>query len=159
MCYVVYKRLLMLICLLLIRCGLQLLFRKINYRRMKHMFLLLFLLVVFAAGYAQQSPGNRPSDIPSSRDPEVKDSKKQPEQKKVSERKRNKAINDITRHYDLKVQEFYKRMEANAKKYRKMQREMKKPQYSDPLYFGHKKMPKKRPPGKKKYCRECGMTH
>ena len=37
--------------------------------------------------------------------------------------------------------------------------EMEKPQYSDPSYFGHKKKPKKRPPGKKKFCKECGMYH
>jgi len=36
---------------------------------------------------------------------------------------------------------------------------MKKPQYSDPTYFGHKKKPKKRPPGKKKFCKECGIYH
>jgi len=43
--------------------------------------------------------------------------------------------------------------------YQKMEYEMEKPQYKDPLYFGHKKKPKKRPPGKQKYCKECGMKH
>ncbi len=61
--------------------------------------------------------------------------------------------------FDQEVQEYYDRMEANAKKYKKMEREMKKPQYSDPTYFGHKHPPKKRPPGKKKYCKVCGMYH
>lgn len=58
-----------------------------------------------------------------------------------------------------KREDFYDRMEANAKKYKKMQKEMEKPQYSDPMYFGHKKKPKKRPPGKRKFCKECGMVH
>ena len=40
-----------------------------------------------------------------------------------------------------------------------MAKEMEKPQYSDPTYFGHKKPPKKRPVGKKKFCKECGMSH
>jgi hypothetical protein len=41
----------------------------------------------------------------------------------------------------------------------KMEYEMEKPQYKDPLYFGHKRKPKKRPPGKQKFCKECGMKH
>lgn len=61
--------------------------------------------------------------------------------------------------YDQLKQEYYDRMEANAKKYKKMDKDMKKPQYSDPSYFGHKKKPKKRPPGKKKFCKECGIWH
>ncbi|MCS7005081.1 MAG: hypothetical protein NZM38_07120 [Cytophagales bacterium] len=43
--------------------------------------------------------------------------------------------------------------------YQKMEYEMEKPQYKDPTYFGHKRKPKKRPPGKQKYCKECGMKH
>jgi archaellum component FlaD/FlaE len=116
-------------------------------------------MFAISAGYAQQTPRGNPSDIPSSRDPKVKEAEKKPEQKRVSRKKNKKGKSEITIYYDVKVQEFYKRMKANAKKYKKMQREMKKPQYSDPMYFGHKKMPKKRPPGKKKYCRECGIVH
>ncbi len=59
---------------------------------------------------------------------------------------------------DLK-QEYHDRMEANAKKYKKMAKEMEKPQYSDPSYFGHKNPPKKRKPGKKKFCKECRIRH
>ncbi|UZR96072.1 hypothetical protein [Chondrinema litorale] len=33
------------------------------------------------------------------------------------------------------------------------------PRYTDPLYFGHKKPPKKRPVGKQKYCKVCGIRH
>ncbi|MDW7690978.1 hypothetical protein R9C00_20515 [Flammeovirgaceae bacterium SG7u.111] len=42
---------------------------------------------------------------------------------------------------------------------RKEARLAKKPQYNDAMYFGHKKKPKKRPPGKRKMCKECGMVH
>ena len=59
---------------------------------------------------------------------------------------------------DLK-QEYRERMVANAKKYEKMAKEMEKPQYSDPSYFGHKNPPKKRKPGKKKFCKECRIRH
>ncbi len=50
-------------------------------------------------------------------------------------------------------------MKENKKKYGKMQKEMKKPQYYNPLYFGHKKPPKKRKTGKRKFCKECAIVH
>lgn len=60
---------------------------------------------------------------------------------------------------DAETVEFRKRMKKVAKKNRKNERLALKPQYSDALYFGHKKPPKKRKNGKKKFCKECGMTH
>ncbi len=61
--------------------------------------------------------------------------------------------------YDQKIREYEERMQAAVKQREKDEREMKKPQYSDPAFFGHKRKPKKRPPGKKKYCKECGLYH
>ncbi|MGF1635618.1 MAG: hypothetical protein ACFCUU_00995 [Cyclobacteriaceae bacterium] len=72
---------------------------------------------------------------------------------KTSKGKKNASFRD------KKVAEFEQLQKKNKKKYIKMQREMEKPQYSDPSYFGHKKTPKKRPPGKKKLCKECGLWH
>ncbi|VXD13504.1 conserved hypothetical protein [Marinoscillum sp. 108] len=57
------------------------------------------------------------------------------------------------------VAEFRKRIANTTRKKAKMEKKAAKPQYSDPLYFGHKKPPKKRPNGKKKFCKECGLTH
>jgi hypothetical protein len=73
--------------------------------------------------------------------------------------KKKKAKYSLAGEYDKKVEEYHQRMEANVKKYKKMAKEMEKPQYSDPAYFGHKKKPKKRPNGKKKFCKECGLYH
>ena len=73
--------------------------------------------------------------------------------------KKKKSKYSLAGEYDKKVEEYHARMEDNAKKYKKMAKEMKKPQYSDPSYFGHKKKPKKRPQGKKKFCKECGLYH
>ncbi|HEY9486691.1 MAG TPA: hypothetical protein VIQ51_00085 [Chryseosolibacter sp.] len=56
-------------------------------------------------------------------------------------------------------QEYYERMEALEKARRKNEKLMEKPQYSDPLYFGHKRPPKKRKPSKMKFCKECGIRH
>lgn len=61
-------------------------------------------------------------------------------------------------HADL-VKEAEERQEANAKRRAKEAKMAEKPQYSDPSYFGHKKKPKKRPPGKQKMCKECGIKH
>lgn len=57
------------------------------------------------------------------------------------------------------VADFRKRMRKTARKNAKIEKKMDDPQYSDPLYFGHKKPPKRRPPGKKKFCKECGLVH
>lgn len=56
-------------------------------------------------------------------------------------------------------QAYYERMEKVAKERRKTERLMEKPQYSDPLYFGHKRPPKKRKASKMKFCKECGIRH
>ena len=60
---------------------------------------------------------------------------------------------------DQLIVEYEERMKRNAKEARKKARKMKKPQYSDPTYFGHKRKPKKRAPEKMKYCEECGIRH
>lgn len=49
-----------------------------------------------------------------------------------------------------------KRLEARTIEEEKASR---KPQYTNPLYFGHKRPPKKRKVGKKKFCKECGLVH
>lgn len=55
--------------------------------------------------------------------------------------------------------EFDRTMSRNDKRYRQMERMAEKPQYSDPSYLGHKRPPKKRAPGKQRYCKECGLVH
>lgn len=57
------------------------------------------------------------------------------------------------------VADFRDRMEQVYKEKAKAEKEAQKPQYSNPLYFGHKKPPKKRKNGKKKFCKECGLWH
>lgn len=55
--------------------------------------------------------------------------------------------------------EFYERVEKAAKEKQKVMRKMAKPQYSNPRYFGHKCLPKKRPYWRMRYCKECGIRH
>jgi hypothetical protein len=56
-------------------------------------------------------------------------------------------------------EEYYERMEAVEKEQRKNEKMMEKPQYSDPMYFGHKRPPKKHKPSKMKFCKVCGIRH
>ena len=62
-------------------------------------------------------------------------------------------------YYDKLIDEYQERMIANAKKYEKIARISQKPQYSEHSYFGHKRKPKKRAVGKRKYCNECEIVH
>ena len=122
--------------------------------KVKYKIIFIFLLVICStAVYAQSKKNSKKKQKPEydrGATYEIESSKKS---------KKKKAKYSLAGEYDQKVEEYHKRMEANAKKYKKMAKEMEKPQYSDPSYFGHKKKPKKRPPGKKKFCKECGMYH
>ena len=62
-------------------------------------------------------------------------------------------------YYDQLIVEYEKRMKTNVRKHKVIARKMKKPQYSDHSYFGHKRKPKKRPVGKRKFCKECEIVH
>jgi hypothetical protein len=55
--------------------------------------------------------------------------------------------------------EYYARVEHIAKEKQKTLKKMAAPQYSNPLYFGHKRPPKRNAIHKMKYCKECGIRH
>ena len=78
---------------------------------------------------------------------------------KVKSKSKPKSKHRYDDYYDKKIGEYEDRMKSNVKKYKKQARLMKKPQYSDPSYFGHKRKPKKRAPGKRKLCKECEIVH
>ena len=71
-------------------------------------------------------------------------------------KKKNTGLNA---QFDRQMVEYQERMKQNAKRYRKEARNLSKPQYTDPSYFGHKRKPKKRKPGKRKLCKECKIVH
>ena len=100
-------------------------------------------------GPSAYSPSSEKSDI-----------KYKAEKKGNSRKKLKKSFTyQFNKHHDDLVDEFYERIEDNAKRKKKIARKMKKPQYSDPTYLGHKRKPKKRPVGKRKFCKECGIEH
>jgi len=55
--------------------------------------------------------------------------------------------------------EYYARVEHIAKEKQKTLKKMAAPQYANPLYYGHKRPPKRNPVHKMKYCKECGIRH
>ena len=71
--------------------------------------------------------------------------------------KKNKG--SLSWELDQQVLEYEKRMKAVARQNKKDARLARRPQYSDPTYFGHKRKPKKRKPGKRKLCKECLIVH
>ena len=79
-----------------------------------------------------------------------------PEKAQFGPKRSKKTNKRIT--YSLE-EEYYQRMEAVAKQRQKTAKIMEKPQYSNPMYFGHKRMPKKRPAKKMRFCKECGIRH
>lgn len=74
-------------------------------------------------------------------------------------KKKKASKKAYSKNYDQGIKDYENLMKANKKKYKKMEKGMEKPQYSDPTYFGHKKPPKKRPKNKRKFCKECGIVH
>jgi len=72
---------------------------------------------------------------------------------------RKKKEKTYAAYFNKLVKEYEGRMEENVVKHQKLAKESRKPQYSDPSYFGHKKAPKRHKNGKKTLCKECGMLH
>ena len=57
------------------------------------------------------------------------------------------------------MKEYDARMDDKGKTYRKNEKNVSTEQYVNPMYFGHKKPPKKRPANKMKLCKVCGIRH
>lgn len=80
-----------------------------------------------------------------------------------SERRKSRwSKKDMIRIYGGTIEspkEYVARMERTASEIQKRERLMKKPQYANPLYFGHKRLPKKHKAGHLKFCKECGIRH
>lgn len=70
---------------------------------------------------------------------------------------------EVGKDFYLTEDEMWREVEANKrrvrKKYRLWARLRKRKQYSDPTYYGHRRKPKIRPVGKRRYCKECELVH
>lgn len=115
-------------------------------------FLTLCLLVGFPGlVWAQTTLGDRNSD-----EAEVRSSH---QKRSYLSSKRQKILLKRAKVKHTAQYEFYARVEEAAKEKQRMLKKMAAPQYSNPLYFGHKRPPKRNPVYKMKYCKECGIRH
>jgi hypothetical protein len=129
---------------------------------MRSIVVLLFVFItVVSFGQSKKKKQQRPkadersAPVPTSLDPNVQHTF-EPRREKSQKSKRRKASKGGSYSPE---QDHSDRMAAVEKERRKTERMADKPQYSDPSYFGHKRPPKKRPPGKMKFCKECGLRH
>jgi hypothetical protein len=125
---------------------------------MRFLFLVCFTLIV-GVSYAQSSKkkNRRVSQERSSSSlepyyPQMNHSSSKPSRKSLKKKDASGPSYDAEKVY-------YARLEELEKARRKTEKEMEKPQYADPLYFGHKHPPKKHAPGKMKFCKVCGIKH
>lgn len=120
--------------------------------------LIISLTLVVSASYAQSSKKNKKSSTtqegrPSSLEPYYPRGNYEPSRKSSKKKDAHQGPS-----YDSQ-QEYYDRMARLSKAREKNERLAEKPQYSDPMYFGHKHPPKKHKPGKMKFCKVCGIRH
>ena len=116
---------------------------------------ILFSLIIFASfgqSRKQRREEAQQQDGPTSLEPSSS------EEKRYLPKESRRKSNSKGPTYNGE-KEFQERVEAFAKTRRKNERMLMTPQYSDPSYFGHKRPPKKRPPHKMKFCKECGIRH
>lgn len=120
--------------------------------------LMVFMLLLTAESQAQfwtskkfKNKSEPTSQQPNSLDPSTST------RKEYTSKESSKSARRSSQHSP--EQQFFERMEELEKVRRKNERMMEKPQYSDPMYFGHKRPPKKRKASKMKFCKECGIRH
>ena len=134
-----------------------------SYMNMLTRFLFILFLFILLSGstvLAQTKQSKQPKNNKQDNSFAPAEQEQSATQKKDMKKKGKKSYRAMfNKKMDKKVLEYEARMEANAKEDKKQRRLMKKPQYSDPMYFGHKRKPKKRPPGKRKLCKECHIMH
>lgn len=128
---------------------------------MKIIIPIFFLMFFSSTTVFAQIGGKKNKDAPSQWDSPTRDPDaifrggEAPAAKKSKKQSKKKFLKPT----DAGLVKYEQQKKANAKKYAQMAKDAKKPQYSDPTYFGHKKKPKKRPVGKRKFCHECGIVH
>jgi hypothetical protein len=114
-------------------------------------FCIKIFLVLFSSYLYAQQPER--SSNPSSLDPGSTEKVFAPFRSSKS------AIKNVRGSHIETQKEYVARMKRTVKMIRKEERLMKKPQYANPLYFGHKRLPKKHKASKMKFCKECGIRH
>ncbi|MEO9485337.1 MAG: hypothetical protein ABJG47_17900 [Ekhidna sp.] len=124
---------------------------------MKKVYLIIFVVCLFATDVTGQN--TRSTETPKPPQPQYQAAKKEKKSFLSFLKKKDKKPNPFYSTKEEEVTAFRKKMKAVSKKKAKEEKLAKKPEYSDPSYFGHKRPPKKRPVGKQKFCKVCKMKH
>ncbi|MEM7106605.1 MAG: hypothetical protein AAF519_00170 [Bacteroidota bacterium] len=132
---------------------------KFYIKRVMRYFTLIVICLCCMTGFAQKKKKFKSEEIQSNSFEPYAPVEEKAEKRMVKKAKKSSYRAAYHKNLNQKVKDFEGRMKANAKEDRKLARKMRKPQYSDPSYFGHKRKPKKRPVGKRKFCKECSRVH
>ncbi|NJN41432.1 MAG: hypothetical protein HC811_03525 [Flammeovirgaceae bacterium] len=129
--------------------------KSLHFRRrwLRTVFFILPLSVVLISAFGQSS------EVPTSLSPGKSEAAIKANQHYQITKKQKPIKQKRARVQHTKEYEFYARVEQAAKEKQKILKELYKPQYSNFKNFGHKKIPRKRPPHKMRYCDECGIRH
>ncbi len=117
----------------------------------------LFILVICMSGVAL-GQNTRSTETPKQPRPQYQAVKKE-KKGMFSFLKKKKKTSPFYSTKEEEIEAFRKKMKVVYKQKAKEEKLAQKPEYSDPSYFGHKRPPKKRPPGKQKFCKVCKMKH
>ncbi|HMJ70646.1 MAG TPA: hypothetical protein VK508_17190 [Cyclobacteriaceae bacterium] len=104
------------------------------------------------------NPGNRPETPSMLPDASKATTKKVKHRKGIFSPAGNSGFQKANVKHTARY-EFYERIEQAAKDKQRVLKKLSKAQYSDPRYFGHKRIPKRHSPKKMRYCGECGIRH
>jgi hypothetical protein len=104
------------------------------------------------------SPGKRPETSSMLPDMTKTTKKKVKQRKGIFSPSRNEGFRKANVKHTARY-EFYERIEQAARQKQRIIKKLSRAQYSDPRYFGHKRIPKRRPPHKMRHCGECGIRH
>lgn len=120
------------------------------------MFFRIAIFILFCFSFITASAQKKKSSgEPNSFDPKVVD------ERYVPEKSKKKRKDKFGRTYEAR-NEFHDRIEKNWKEREKREKNVsgeRKPDKSQPPYFGHKRPPKIRPSGKQKMCKVCHIKH
>ena len=121
---------------------------------MKKVYLLICIACLTEPALAQNT---RSTEAPKPPRPQYQTIKK--EKKSLFHFLKKKKTNPYRSTKEEEVAAFRNRIKKVYKQKAKDEKLAQKPEYSNPLYFGHKRPPKKRPPGKQKFCKVCMIKH
>ncbi len=107
-----------------------------------------FLFIVCATSTQAQNYPSGPTSLSPAVQPVYKVNKQTGKAKRIQPKVKHSA-----------EYQFYDRVQQAAKSKKRTLRKLNKPQYTNPLYFGHKNPPKKREVHKMRFCHECRIRH